>query len=290
MRLRVTTPATVANLGPGFDALALALEMRNDFALDTEELPSVSVQGEGAQELPEDSSNLVMRAMRALAASAGLELPACALACRNEVLVGRGLGSSATAIVGGLVLADRMLGTALGRARILRLAVDLESHADNVAACLLGGLTIAFEGWDGWTAERVEPHAALRPVLCIPASDRISTEEARRALPRDVPLSDAVANAARSALVVLALTERPGLLAEALEDRLHQSYRLAHMPTTGRAFEEQRAAGMPVCVAGSGPSLVVFETAGRPARAPTSGDWRIVRVPVARRGATLIEG
>jgi homoserine kinase len=116
------------------------------------------------------------------------------------------------------------------------------------------------------------------------------TEAARRALPREVPMSDAVANAGRSALVLLALTERPELLAEALDDRLHQPYRLAAMPASARAFEEQRAAGMPVCVAGSGPSLLVFETTRRPVQQPASDDWRIVQASVALEGATLDEG
>ena len=139
-------------------------------------------------------------------------------------------------------------------------------------------------------AERVEPHRDLRPALLVPTSDRMPTEAARLALPREVPMSDAVATAARSALVLLALTERPELLAEALRDRLHQPYRLASMPATARAFEEQRAAGVPVCLAGSGPSLLVFETPGRRTQAPASGDWRIVHASVALEGAILGEG
>src|SRR5436190_18632811 len=121
MRLRVATPATVANLGPGFDALALAVEIRNEFVLDTQDPSRVTVEGEGSGELPEDPSNLVLRAMGALAASTGRELPPLALTCRNEIPLGRGLGSSASAIVGGLILADSLLGTALGRTGILRL-------------------------------------------------------------------------------------------------------------------------------------------------------------------------
>src|SRR5436305_4154411 len=191
MLLNVTVPATVANLGPGFDSFGLAVEIRNGFLLDTSQPPVLAVEGEGAGDLPEDDSNLVARAMRALADDVGGELPPFALVCRNEIPLARGLGSSAAAVVGGLALADRLLGANAGTERLLRLAVGFEGHADNVAACLHGGLTIAYETANGWAAARVQERVPVQPVLFVPEADTMATDQARRILPAEVPLRDA---------------------------------------------------------------------------------------------------
>ena len=130
MRLTARVPATVANLGPGFDAFGLALSLFNEIEVDTEGEPGVVVQGEGADELPRDDHNLVVRAMRAFAAEAGRDLPPFALRCANAIPLERGLGSSAAAAVGGLLLADHLLGVSVDRIEILRVAAELEGHAD----------------------------------------------------------------------------------------------------------------------------------------------------------------
>ncbi|MGH2546813.1 MAG: homoserine kinase [Actinomycetota bacterium] len=286
MPLVVGAPATVANLGSGFDALALAVDLWNEVEADTDGAPAVTVEGEGAGELPEDASNLVFRAMAWLAREAGGSLPQFALRCRNRIPLERGLGSSAAAVVSGLVLADRLLGTALDPDRLLEVAVDIEGHPDNVAACLRGGAVVAYLSRSGWRAERLTPHPDLRLAVLIPEHERLPTADARRILPRDVPLADAAFNLGRAALAVLALTERPALLSEALEDRLHQQRRLPLVPGARALFEELRAAGLPVCVAGAGPALLAFESDGL--IVPDLGPgWRVLRLQPVAAGADV---
>lgn len=280
MRLRTRTPATVANLGPGFDALALAVDVENEVEVDTEERPAVVVEGEGAGELPEDASNVVFRSMAYLAREAGGSLPPFRLRCRNAIPLERGLGSSAAATVAGLLLANELIGSSLGLSALLEVAVDIEGHPDNVAACIFGGLVIAYLSEAGWRAERLEPHASLRPVLLLPEEERVPTADARRILPREVPLSDAAHNVGRAALAVVALTVRPELLPEALEDRLHQARRLGLAPASRALYQDLRDAGVAVCVAGAGPSLLAFETGT--SEVPELGPgWRILRPGVA---------
>jgi homoserine kinase len=289
MRLTVRAPATVANLGSGFDCLALALDLASEFTVDTEAEPGVAIEGEGAGEIPADGTNLAFRTISYLGQQVGGKLPPFRLTCANRIPLQRGLGSSAAAVVGGLLLADRLLGSRLGPNDLLHLAVDLEGHADNVSACLRGGVSLAYLSGDGWRAEALEPDPRLRPAVLIPEAERVSTVEARRMIPRSIPLADATFNMARSALAVLALTVRPDLLAEALQDRLHQGYRFPLMPASRALFEELRSAGLPVCVAGSGPSLLVFEEEGR--AIPELGPgWRVVRPGVDRTGATILPG
>jgi len=286
MPLVVGAPATVANLGPGFDALALAVDLWNEVEADADAAPAVSVEGEGAGELPEDASNLVFRAMAWLAREAGGSLPPFALRCRNRIPLERGLGSSAAAVVSGLVLADRLLGTALDPDRLLEVAVDIEGHPDNVAACLRGGAVVAYLSRSGWRAERLTPSPDLRLAVLIPEHERLPTADARRVLPREVSLADAAFNLGRAALMVLALTERPALLPEALEDRLHQRRRLPLVPGARALFEELRAAGLPVCVAGAGPSLLAFESDGL--IVPDLGPgWRVLRLQPVGAGADV---
>jgi homoserine kinase len=290
MRLRVTLPATVANIGPGFDSLALAVEIRNEFVLDTEGTPRVTVEGEGAGELPGDETNLVVRAMFGLAEDVRKELPTFELACRNEIPLGRGLGSSASAVVGGLALANALLGMDVGDRRLLQMAAEIEGHADNVAACLLGGLTIAYPTDDGWRAARLSGLAAgVEPVVFVPDSIRMDTVQARRVIPSEVPVRDAVWNAAHAALTVHALTADPALLSEALNDRLHQPHRLPMMPATRELFDRLREATVPVCLAGSGPSLLAFERGDHPI-ADAGPGWCVVRPAVAEVGLQVLEG
>jgi homoserine kinase len=288
MRLVATAPATVANLGSGFDCLALALDLESEFWAETDVPPAVEVEGEGAEELPTDATNLVFRTIMYLAREWGGTLPSLKLRCRNRIPLQRGLGSSAAAVVAGLLLGDRLLGTAMPADRLLEVAVDIEGHPDNVAACLRGGLALAYLSSDGWRAETLQPSASLRPVMLIPSAERVATEDARRVLPRTVPLADASFALARSALAVLALTERPHLLGAALEDRLHQNRRLRLMPASAALFRDLRDAGIPVCLAGSGPSLLAFESEGRSVWDLGPG-WQVLRTGIRRRGALLRE-
>jgi homoserine kinase len=289
MRIAARAPATVANLGSGFDCLALGLDLSSEFVIDTEGEPGIFVEGEDAADLPSDATNLVFRTISFLAREAGGAMAPFRLECTNRIPLQRGLGSSAAAVVGGLLLADRLLGTNLSADVLLGLAVDLEGHPDNVAACLRGGVALAYLSADGWKAETVRPHPSLRPAVLVPLSERLPTEDARRALPRTVPLADATFNLSRSVLVVLALTERPHLLSEALQDRLHQTYRLPLIPATRALFQDLKDEGFPVCVAGSGPALLVFEAEGRRVRDLGPG-WRILRPGIDPSGARVIQG
>lgn len=285
MRVTVRAPATVANLGPGFDALAMALDMWCEFVVDDEAEPGIFAEGEEAEALPRDASNLAFRAITYLARESGRALPPVRLVCRGVIPLERGLGSSAAAVVGGLVAADRLLGTALPPDRLLELAADLEGHADNAAACLRGGIALAWLSDRGWRAERLEPSPELRPLLLVPSAERVATDEARRVLPRSVPHAVAAFTAGRAALLVLALTRRPNLLGAALEDRLHQPYRLPLAPAARALFEDLREAGIPVCVAGSGPALLAFEGPGV-AVWPLGEGWTVLRPAPATAGAT----
>jgi homoserine kinase len=288
VKLTVRVPATVANLGPGFDSMALALDIANTVELDTEAPAGVRIEGEGAGELPEDHSNLIVRTMAFLAGEAGGKLPSLALRCSNRIPLERGLGSSAAAVVAGLLLADRLLRAGLPDDRLLGLAVDLEGHADNVAAALRGGVVIAYLSTSGWRVEPLGPSDRLRPVLLVPEHERVSTQEARRVLPPEVPRSAASFNAGRAALLVAALTRRPELLPEALQDRLHQQARLRLAPASRALFADLEEAGVPVCVAGSGPTLLAFEDEGW--TVPELGPgWRVLRVGVRSTGAEIEE-
>jgi homoserine kinase len=290
VKLTASVPATVANLGPGFDCLALAADLANEISVDPEGPPEVTVEGEGETELPADDSNLVLRSMAHLARETGTELPALAMRCRNAIPLERGLGSSASAVVGGLALADRLLATRLSPQALLGMAVELEGHADNAAAALHGGVVLAYrEAGGSWRVERLRPDPSLRPALLVPETERVSTESARRVLPEHVPLETAAFNAARAALLVLGLTTAPHLLREALRDRLHQGSRLRLAPASDALFRQLVMAGIPTCVAGSGPSLLAFEDDAAAVPDPGPG-WRLVRTRIDPRGIQVEEG
>jgi homoserine kinase len=284
MRLVATVPATSANLGAGFDSLALALDLCNEVTIDTEARPGIRWEGEGATELPTDGSDAVSRAMREAAGALGLDLPTFALSSVNRIPVERGLGSSAAAAVAGIELVTALLGRDPEPDRTLAIASRLEGHPDNAAAAVHGGLTIAFDD----RAVRVEPSPDLRPVVLIPEHDRLATTVARDALPRQVALSDASFNAGRAALVVAAIAWHPDLLREALQDRLHQRVRLGLLPSVEPIFRRLWDEGFPVCVSGAGPSLLAFEQEGRSVPDIGAG-WRILRVPLHANGVEVRE-
>src|SRR5690349_1000486 len=218
--VQVRTPATSANLGPGFDALGLALTLHDDLsARVTGDSWTVTVTGEGAGELPTDESHLVVRAMLATFDELGARPPGVAVTCVNRIPQARGLGSSSAAIVGGVQLARALVREQLDDAAALRIAARLEGHPDNVAPCLLGGFTIAWTEAAGSRAVRLDVADGVRPTLFVP-QERGLTATARAALPSAVPHADAAFNTGRAALLVHALTSDPGLLFAATEDRL----------------------------------------------------------------------
>ena len=302
--VRVRVPATSANLGPGYDALGLALALYDEVdAWVCASGLSIEISGEGADLAGRGEDHLVVRAMRASFAVTGSQPPGLGLRCVNRIPHGRGLGSSAAAIVAG-ILAARALANhgaaALPDAVLLGLAAEMEGHPDNVAACLRGGLTIA------WTADgqprmaRLEPLPSVRPVICV-APEPVRTEVARSLLPDKVLHRDAAANAGRSALLVAALTQLPGhtdALLAATQDWLHQDYRAAAMPQTGALVSGLRAAGIPAVVSGAGPSVLALlperpdyrhhlDSLGSIVR-ETGIAWHISSLDVERQGARVL--
>jgi homoserine kinase len=272
--VRVRVPATSANLGPGFDALGLALALHDEVeAWISESGLSIEISGEGAALADAGEDHLVVRAMRAVFAIGGGQPPGLGLRCVNRIPHGRGLGSSAAAVVAGILAARALTAAgpgALADDTLLSLATSLEGHPDNVAACLGGGLTIAWMTCGGPHMMRLDPLPSIRPVVCV-APAPVSTDMARGLLPGLVPHEDAAANAGRSALLIAALTQRPaatspGLappdttLFDATEDRLHQDYRSAAMPGTDGLVRRLRSEGMPAVVSGAGPSVLALLT------------------------------
>lgn len=255
--VRVVVPATTANLGPGYDCLGLALDLYNTVEIRPALAWKLTVAGEGAQELPVDKDNLVWRAMTRLWQETGTPEPRVEIALTNEIPLGRGLGSSAAAIVGGLVAANAWAGDVLTRHSLLQLAVELEGHPDNVAPALHGGLVISVMEGGRALAVPMEFSATLVLVACIPGFS-LDTGLARQALPASVPHRDAVFNLSRTALLIAALAQgRENLLALASQDRLHQDYRKDLVPGFGNVVDAARSAGALACVlSGSGPSVL----------------------------------
>ena len=290
----VRVPATSANLGPGFDALGLALSLHDE--VEARIVPagvSIEVSGEGAADVADArEGHLVVRAMRAAFAALGGGQPrGLALRCVNRIPHGRGLGSSAAAIVAGILAARALAGAAPDPDGALRLACELEGHPDNVAACVYGGQTVAWVCDGVARAVRLEPADQVTPVAII-APAAVSTEVARGLLPTVVPHSDAARNAGRAALLVAALTTRPDSLLDATEDWLHQDYRTSAMPATRDLVGRLRAAGLPAVVSGAGPSVLALLTSGRGLDRldsivkETGIGWLISPLDVERQGAS----
>lgn len=257
MRVHVRVPATAANLGPGFDALGLALALHNEVSAEEADRVSVTVEGEGAGRLPANEDNVVARGVRLAYQAAGQTFRGITLRCVNRVPAARGLGSSAAAWVGGLVAGNTLLGGHLTKDALLGLAARAEGHPDNVAAALLGGLTVSCSTADGVTAVSLPVPTNLTWIALIPDVTS-ATAEARAVLPKSVPREDAVFNVQRVALLLAGLqTGRHAALAQALEDRLHQPYRTRLFPWMPDVVAAARAAGALGCVlSGAGPSLL----------------------------------
>ena len=256
-RVRVRVPATSANLGPGFDVLGLALALHNEVTLEEAAGVSVSIEGEGAGHLDRGERNLVVQGVRSVYEQLQRPFRGIKVACVNRIPTGRGLGSSAAAWLAGIVGANALLGSPLDRDTLLALAATGEGHPDNVAAALLGGLTVACWSGKKVLALSLPVPAEIQWVALIPEVQG-STVEARAVLPQTVPRADAVFNLQRLGLLLAALgAGRTDLLTVAMEDRLHQPYRGGLFPWMERVAAAARSAGSLGCaLSGAGPSLL----------------------------------
>jgi homoserine kinase len=293
--VRVRVPATSANLGPGFDAFGLAVALYDDVVVRVaDEGLYVDVAGEGADKVPRTGRHLVVRALRAGFDVLGGQPRGLEVVCANRIPHARGLGSSAAAIVAGVV-ATRALALGgedtLDDEAVLGLAAELEGHPDNVAACLLGGLTVAWTDEAGKArAVRLEPSPSLQPVIFVPATTA-STARARKLLPEVVAHADAARNAGRAALLVHALTTPdadPGLLLAATDDRLHQQYRAPAMPRSAALVDTLRRDGVPAVVSGAGPSVLAFAQSGADLTGYAPRGWTTEPIIVDRSGAEVL--
>ena len=293
IRARVSVPATSANLGPGFDAIGLALGIRDivEGTLTDEPGVRVTVRGSGEGSLPTDETHLIADVMIKTAQSLGRDITGLDLVCTNAIPQGRGMGSSAAAIIAGLVLTRELLKADLSDTELLQRANVIEGHADNISACLLGGLTVAaWEHLDDVRAVSLTVDPRIRAVVALPDTE-LSTHKARGLLPAEVPYADAVFNASRTSLLVAAMTAHPELLLDATADRLHQNYRRSAYPDSMALVDSLRAEGLAGFISGAGPSVMTLVTAADEQRAhqiSTAGGFAPHTVNISSTGVSVL--
>ncbi|MFF3039743.1 homoserine kinase [Arthrobacter citreus] len=300
--LSVRVPATSANLGPGFDSLGLAVTLYDTVRVRTTDSDGIRVRvaGEGAAVLPTDETHLVARTIVDTIRRAGYAAGGFELECENVIPHGRGLGSSASAIVSGVLAGNALLppSARLDAAGLLHACSALEGHPDNVAPALAGALAVSWEQEGVFRSVRAEVHPDIIPVAAVPATE-LSTESARGLLPAMVPHRDAAANSGRAALLMQALTADPSLLSEGTEDFLHQGYRAPAMAPSAQLITALRAAGFAAVVSGAGPTVMTLAAGAEQADAAeaflaahlsgeNSGNWRVLRLGVDRDGARVV--
>ena len=298
MKFTIKVPATSANLGPGFDALGLALDLWNETTITPAKEFSVQVTGEGAGRLASGKNNLIVRAAQRLAEHAGKSLPPFHAECVNRIPLSSGMGSSSAAIITGLLAGNALLENPCSREEILNLACDMEGHPDNVAPAMMGGLVLSTMERGEVIARRIvgaDGRPPLQITIALP-DFYLPTKQARAALPKKVSMKNAIHNISRTALVVEAL--RVGdmeLLGKVMTDKLHQPYRLKLIPGAASAMEAAKEAGASaVALSGAGPSVIAFSTGeagmGEPMKRAFEAagvEARIFRLGVAGRGAEL---
>ncbi|RIX50555.1 homoserine kinase [Paenibacillus nanensis] len=260
-RVIVKVPASTANLGPGFDTLGMALSLFAWIEMSVPQTGGTTFEffGDGMDCLPRDKSNLLYKVAQLVFEEAGAEVPELAIAMYSEIPLARGLGSSASAIVGALAAANALIGSPLSPMKLFQIATELEGHPDNVGASLFGGIVVS--AWDGEEAQyaRIEPPKRLEALVAIPAFELL-TEKARHALPSAVSMADAVYNVGRSSLLVAALAGGElELIRHAMKDRLHQPYRAALIPGMAEILERAADFGaLGAALSGAGPTLIAF--------------------------------
>ena len=314
MKFAIRVPATSANLGPGFDALGMAFDLRDDIEVEFSpvlagEKPKtlVAIQGEGAESVATDDSNLVVQAIRQTIkqpwrfAQPETPQPNISLTCNNRIPHGRGLGSSAAAVVSGVLAgAAYLLGSdGINIQAVYEIATEIEGHPDNAAPAIFGGATVAWLGEVGSQGQVFHLKSANLPIsediaatLLVPSAS-LSTKAARAALPEKVPHHDAAFNSGRAALLVATLANQPELLFDATADRLHQNYRAAQMPQSARVIKALRDQGFAAVVSGAGPTVLVLSkkteipALQRVLNEIEIADWQVISPELDKTGATV---
>ncbi|MFC4776480.1 homoserine kinase [Paenibacillus sp. GCM10023252] len=258
-RVIVKVPASTANLGPGFDSLGMALSLYAWIEMSVSDSTVIELYGDQMNGLPRDKTNLLYKVAQLVFEEAGVQVPELRIGMYSDIPLTRGLGSSASAIVGALTAANALIGSPLGSDRLFQIATSLEGHPDNVGASLFGGIIVA--AWDGERADyvKIEPHEQLETLVAVPAF-QLATEQARHALPKQIAMADAVYNVGRSSLLVAALASgQLDLIGCAMRDRLHQPYRAALIPGMTAILSEAADHGaLGAALSGAGPTLITF--------------------------------
>jgi homoserine kinase len=298
--MQVQVPASSANLGPGFDAFGLALAMHDRYVAQVldDSILDIDVTGEGADEVPRNDKNLLVKAMYKGFDFLGGRPKGLAIRALNVNPHGRGLGSSASAIIGGLVLARALVLNGedhMSDIQLLSLATDMEGHPDNVSASLFGGATIS---WFEVEKHKSSAHCIhlnvdprIQAMAYIP-SKALATSKARKMLPETIPFADAVRNTTNAAVMSHALTTRPDLLFVATEDFLHQSYRAEAMPESYALVQKLRGAGVAAFISGAGPTVLALHTADQreveELKLAGGKAFEATPLEIASRGAVLL--
>ncbi len=258
----IRIPATTANIGPGFDTFGMALTYYNYIRVEPAQELSLTITGEGMNYLSTHKNNLIVRSAQAVYDSAGAGPVRLAFEIENNIPLSRGMGSSAGAIVGGMVAANHALKDPFSKEDLLELALRFEKHPDNVAPTLFGGFVAACRDGDQYKTFRFEPPRQLKAVVVIPEL-RLPTVKSREAIPRNIPLADAVYNLGHSVLLALSLQKGDlDAFALMLKDRLHQPYRFPLIPGAEDVVEKAMAAGAMGCViSGAGSAMIAFTKA-----------------------------
>jgi homoserine kinase len=295
MKITIKVPATTANLGPGFDALGLALDLWNESVVEPADDFTVYIEGEGNGRLHHGKHNLMIRSALKLAERVGKELPRFIVRCDNHIPLGSGLGSSAAGSLTGLLAANALTESALSEQEILSLATEIEGHSDNAAPALFGGLVVSTLDEEKVIVREL-PIVSLHVIVVVP-DFHFPTKQARTALPKQVMMKDAVYNISRAVLVTEAFrTGDLSLLGEAMTDRLQQPYRIPLIPGAQAAMDTMKRAGASaVALSGAGPSLIAFSSkpeaaigeVGKRAFAETGLDSRVFNLKISRKGAQV---
>lgn len=293
----VEVPASSANLGPGFDALGVALGLYDTITVTTTGSGlELEVSGEGAGQVPADASHLVAKAVEAGLRAGGAGAHGVRIVCANAIPHSRGLGSSASAAVGGLVAANGLMGGVLTDEHLVQLAGEFEGHPDNAAASVLGGVVVSWTERSAtnvtYRAVRMDVDPSIVATVLVP-DETSSTAQTRGLLPDLVPHEDAAFNASRAALMSVALSAHPEFLLAATEDRLHQAYRAPALVGTTQWIDRLRGRGLAATVSGAGPTVLVLGTSALPAdlrEAAEAEGWAVADLQIADRARVVPEG